>query len=267
MGSSFLQCSCSSFNQFKWLPLQGKTLICCFMMMIVRVSCSFLLCTRRKKTLTRSGSSTTSSCSFTATDVDAGFTRPNTESNGVLCRDDGLWPAVGDHWAECGPRSCGRHVEILVLRLATRHRWYVPCEQSFTIPYRVFQSLLTTILVGEHSLGSILKSSNFASSTTKNVDSLQISIDGIQNMDDLGIYWLRSLVKSKSLHSMIESFLLFASEVGRTKDPRLNALEAGLILSHASDIVGTLIVVKNTPLRFDVKAVLSAEGSIPKVES
>lgn len=85
-----------------------------------------------------------------------------------------------------------------------------------------------------------------------------------QPIDDRGIYWMRSLVKSKTLHSAVESLLLFASDNGTSPQvptaphPTFNSIEAILLLNHKQDLISTLSLVKTAPLKFSVEAPLPA---------
>lgn len=116
---------------------------------------------------------------------------------------------------------------------------------------------------GEESLGSILPKLDFSKSNVKNIDSLSMSLITMpQPIDKRGLLWLRSLVKSKTTQTAIESLLLFISEVGASPqspkpvDPRVNAVEAGLLLSHQIDLINVLSLVKTSPLKFAADAAL-----------
>ena len=104
---------------------------------------------------------------------------------------------------------------------------------------------------------------DFSNSSVKNADSLAMSLLALpQPLDDRGILWLRSLVKSKTTHKVVESLLLYFSEVGvspqspKQQDTRIDAVEASLLLNHAIDLVSVLSLNKTTPLKFELNAKL-----------
>jgi hypothetical protein len=107
-----------------------------------------------------------------------------------------------------------------------------------------------------------LQNLDFSKSNVKGIDKLSLSISLVPNMDAKALFWLRSLVKSKSIHSAVESLLLFMAGVGASPqspsplDVRMNAVEAGLQLSHQKDLVSVLTLIKTAPLKFEVEAKL-----------
>ena len=116
---------------------------------------------------------------------------------------------------------------------------------------------------GEQSVGSILPKLDFSKSNVKNIESLSMSLMTMsQPIDSRALLWLRSLVKSKTTQTAIESLLLFISEVGASPqspkpiDPRVNAVEAGLLLSHQIDLINVVSLIKTAPLKFAVEAAL-----------
>lgn len=84
----------------------------------------------------------------------------------------------------------------------------------------------------------------------------------LEGVDEQGIKWIRSLIKTKKLHTCVEALLSYALDNGASHqqpspvDPNFNSAEAGLLLKHKGDLISTLMQVKTAPLKFAVEAPL-----------